>query len=87
MNVIWMTVVGIVIGIITSMFVRGSRMTGMAQTVLLGIAGYGGGGLVAERMGASILVQWLVGIVLTLVFITSYIVIANARGKRHKEEA
>ena len=50
-NIIWMTLVGVVIGLITSMFVRGGRLTGMVQTVALGIIGYGVCGYFAERRG------------------------------------
>lgn len=81
-NIIWMTLVGVVIGLITSMFVRGGRLTGMVQTVALGIIGYGVCGYFAERRGFSVLSQWLVGIVVTLLLITSYVLVANALSAR-----
>ncbi len=81
-NVVWMTLVGFVIGLITSTFVRGGRLTGLAETVVLGVIGYGGGGLLAERWGFSVLEQWLVGIAATLILITGYILIANAVSAR-----
>ncbi len=86
-NVMWMALVGVVIGLVTSLFVRGGRLTGLAQTVLLGVIGYGGGGYLAEQQGLSVLDQWLVGIVSTLVLITGYILVANAvSGRRRRKK-
>ena len=77
LNLLWMMVVGVVIGIVVSMFVPGTRWSGMGWTVFLGIAGYGLGGWLGLEMGASVLVQWITGILLATILLTGYAVAAN----------
>lgn len=84
LNLIWMLVVGLVIGLVSSVFVRGSRFTGLAQTAVLGVLGYAAGGLLGEHFEWSILMQWIAGIIGSLVLITGYIAIANSWSSRRK---
>lgn len=79
MNVIWMILVGGVIGLVASMFVKGSRTVGLLWTIILGALGYGVGGLIATSFGGSTLVQWLLGIAITVLLLTGYITLANKR--------
>ncbi len=84
---IWMVVVGFAIGLVSSMFVRGTRMTGLIQTTLLAIAGYVIGWLSGELWGVSILGQWIVAIVVSLTLLVSYILLANAQNDRRAAKA
>lgn len=79
LNLVWMVIVGAVIGLVSSMFVKGSRSAGMAGTILLGIVGYGLGGWLALALGASLLWQWLVGILLAALLLSGYLMVASQR--------
>ncbi len=78
MNILWMVIVGACIGLVASMFVQGSRTTGLFEAIVLGMVCYGLSGWVAAYFGAGVFVQWLCGIGVTAVIITGYIGVANA---------
>lgn len=79
---IWMVIVGLVVGVISSMFVRGSRRTGLIQTTVLGGASYVFGWLTGELWGVSVLGQWLVAIAVSLVLLVGFSVLANSWNAR-----
>ena len=47
LNLLWMAIVGAVIGVVASMFIQGSRASGMGWTIFLGAGGYALGGFLA----------------------------------------
>ncbi len=74
MTIVWMTLVGALIGLVASMFVAGKRETGLGITMVLGAASYLFGGLTGPLWGASPPVQWTVAILLGATVITAYLV-------------
>ncbi|WRS30556.1 hypothetical protein U6G28_02385 [Actinomycetaceae bacterium MB13-C1-2] len=82
MNLAWMVVVGLAIGLMSSMFVRGTRLTGLIQTTLLGVGSYAFADLVGQQMGMDVLARWVSAIVLSLVLLVAYILFANTRFER-----
>ncbi|MFZ1382241.1 MAG: hypothetical protein WAS54_05565 [Scrofimicrobium sp.] len=82
MNLAWMMVVGLAIGVMSSMFVRGTRLSGLIQTTLLGVGSYAFADLVGEQIGMDLLGRWMSAIVLSLVLLVAYILLANARFER-----
>lgn len=79
LNLVWMVIVGAVVGLVSSMFVKGSRSQGMAWTILLGIVGYGLGGWLTLSLGASLLWQWLAGIAFAALLLSGYLMVAAQR--------
>lgn len=79
LNLLWMVIVGGVIGLVASMFVQGSRSVGMGWTILLGAMGYGVGGWLAQSFGGSTLVQWVLGIAVASLLITGYLILTGRR--------
>lgn len=76
LNLVWMVIVGAVIGLVSSMFVKGPRTRGMGWTITLGVLGYGLGGWLTLSLGASLLVQWLAGIVFAALLLSGYLMVA-----------
>lgn len=85
MNLAWMMVVGLAVGVVSSMFVRGTRITGLVQTTILGLGSYALADLVGERMGLGVLGQWVLAIVLSLGLLVTYILFANSRSESKAE--
>lgn len=84
MTIVWMTVVGALIGLVASMFVAGKRETGLGATTLLGAASYLFGGLTGPLWGASTSVQWTVAILLGATVITVYLIYRTRKEVRRE---
>ncbi len=84
LNLAWMVVVGGVIGLVSSMFVSGTRSVGMARTIGLGMLGYAVGGGVALALDAPTLVQWISGIILAAVLLTAYLAFESKRAQSRR---
>mgnify|MGYP006915348376 FL=1 len=79
MDFLWMTIVGGLTGLLASIFVKGSDAVGFVWIIILGAFGYGLGGGLVYALGGSVVLQWIVGIVVTALFLGGYIWFANNR--------
>ncbi len=79
LNLVWMIVVGALIGVVASMFVPGARTRGLGWTVFLGGLGYGLGGWTVMSFHGSVLNQWLLGIAVTALLLTGYLLMTSKR--------
>lgn len=82
MNILWMVIVGGMLGMITSVFVEGSRGIGLVWPILIGILSYGLSAIVVSWIGGPILAQWLWAIGTSAVALTAYILLMNWRIRR-----
>ncbi len=85
-NLLWMILVGGVIGAVASVFVRGYRSTGLVGSIFLGMLGYALGGILSQHLGQSLLPQWVWGIAFSLLFLVSYTTWRNAVWDRHHKQ-
>ena len=74
-----MMLVGLLIGMVASMFILGGRTTGLLWSMGLGAATYGISAVVVSGLGGSVLMQWVVAIVASSVVLVGYILWRNAR--------
>ena len=79
LDLLWMIVVGALIGVVASMFVKGPRLAGMGWTVFLGALGYGLAGFIGQSFHRTTLVQWLLGIAASSLMITGYLLMTGRR--------
>ena len=79
LNLLWMAIVGAVIGVVASMFIQGSRASGMGWTIVLGAGGYALGGFLAYSFHWSTLVQWICGIAASTLLLTWYLMVTAKR--------
>lgn len=73
---LWYALVGLVVGAIARMFVRGTFGLGLVPTILAGVIGSIGGGWIAEFYDLGGLLQFAIAVLLAA------IVIALANGSR-----
>lgn len=73
-------IVGLVIGAIARLLVSGTGGLGILRTVLAGIAGAVGGGLVAHALGLGNLIEFLLAVLIAAVVVAA--VAGTSRGPR-----
>jgi uncharacterized membrane protein YeaQ/YmgE (transglycosylase-associated protein family) len=68
-NVIWWAIGGLIIGGLARFLVKNTQGLGLMRTILAGIAGAIGGGLLARPLHAGALVEFLLAIIVAAVVI------------------
>jgi uncharacterized membrane protein YeaQ/YmgE (transglycosylase-associated protein family) len=69
--VIWYAIVGLVIGGLARVLVRGTSRLGIGMTIVAGLAGSLLGGLIANVLDAGWLVQFLLAVIVAAVLIAA----------------
>jgi uncharacterized membrane protein YeaQ/YmgE (transglycosylase-associated protein family) len=78
--VVWYAVVGLIIGAVARLLVKGTRGYGIFATILSGIVGAIGGGLIAHALDLGGLLEFVVAVLLAAVVIS--ITTGSSRGHR-----
>jgi uncharacterized membrane protein YeaQ/YmgE (transglycosylase-associated protein family) len=68
-QLIWYAIIGLVIGALARLVLPGSQPIGWLMTILAGIGGALGGGLIANAIGAGGIVRFLLAIVIAAALI------------------
>lgn len=84
MGIFGVIIVGIIIGALARLFMKGDQNIGILWTIILGAAGTAlGWWLVEGPMGMdSTIVKWVVSILIAMALITVYIALTNGKTRR-----
>lgn len=68
-TVLWYSLIGLIIGMLGRMLVKGGENLGLLATILAGLIGSVGGGLIANAMDLGGIVRFLVSIVVAAIVV------------------
>lgn len=85
MEVLKLLLLGLAVGVVARLVTPGRHSLGVAVTTLLGVLGTVGGGLLADAVGLSGALRWVVtlGVAVTLLLLVEGVRTALARRRRH----